>query len=108
MDVRLLSEAQARVALASKIVLCDDVESRATKQNQWFVNAAEECGLDLDESLLDGGQMDGDKRERQKFIEAKKAKAQLRELLAIPMRKQSLASSFLVLVSLKRLRQKLK
>jgi len=89
LDGRLLSEAQARVALASRIVAADDVQSKASKENAWFAAAAEGAGLDLDEDLLDEGLAGGDRRDRHKLIEAGKARAELRELLAKPMRKQN-------------------
>lgn len=87
-DGRLLSEAQARVSLATKIVACNDVESQASKKNKWLQDAANEAGLELDEDMLESGLLDGDQRDRQRFIEAKRAKEELRQLLAKPMRKQ--------------------
>ncbi len=87
-DGRLLSEAQERVSLATKIVSCNDVESQASKKNKWLMDAANDAGLDVDESMLESGLLDGDKRDRQRFIEAKRAKGQLKQLLSQPMRKQ--------------------
>jgi hypothetical protein len=87
-DGRLLSEAQERVALATKIVSCNDVESQASKKNKWLQDAAEEAGLDVDEDMMDGGLLDGDQRDRQRFLDAKRAKGELRQLLARPMRIQ--------------------
>jgi len=87
-DGRLLSEAQERASLATKIVSCNDVESQASKNNKWLLDAANDAGLDVDDSMLESSLLDGDKRDRQRFIEAKRAKEQLRQLLAKPMRKQ--------------------
>jgi len=87
-DGRLLSAAQERVSLATKIVACNDIESQATKKNKWLRDAAEEAGLELDDDMMEGGLLDGDQRDRQRFLEAKRAKIQLRELLAVPIRKQ--------------------
>ena len=87
-DGRLLNEAQEQVALATKIVSCNDVESQANKKNNWLHNAAKEAGLDVDEDMLEGGLLDGDQRDRQRFLDAKRAKAELRQLLAKPMRIQ--------------------
>ena len=87
-DGRLLNEAQERVALATKIVSCNDVESQATRKNKWLQDAAKDAGLDVDEDMMEGGLLDGDQRDRQRFLEAKRAKAELRHLLAKPMRKQ--------------------
>ena len=50
--VAIFSEAHARDALASKIVRCDEVKSKGTKQNQWFEIAAEAYGLDLEDHCL--------------------------------------------------------
>jgi len=88
LDGRLLTSAQERVSLASKIVTCDNEETKTQKQNKWFQQAAEEAGLDLDEDLLDDGLAGGNERERQQLHQAKAARAQLRELLAIPMQTQ--------------------
>jgi hypothetical protein len=87
-DVRLLNEAQERVALASKIVSCQDVESQASKKNKWLQDAAKDAELELDEDMMEGGLLDGDQRDRQRFLEAKRAKSELQRLLAKPMRKQ--------------------
>ena len=87
-DGRLLSEASERASLAAKIVSCNDVESHASKKNKWLVDAANDAGLDVDESMLESSLLDGDQRDRQRFIEAKRAKEQLRQLLCKPMRKQ--------------------
>ena len=38
--------------------------------------------------MLESGLLDGDQRDRQRFIEAKRAKEKLRQLLSKPMRKQ--------------------
>lgn len=87
-DGRLLNEAQERVALATKIVACNDVESQASRKNKWLQDAAKEAGLEVDEDMMEGGLLDGDRRDRQRFLEAQRAKAELRRLLAKPMRKQ--------------------
>ena len=89
MDSRLLANASERVNLASKIVACEDAESKTNKSNQWFRKASEEAGLDLDEDLLDDGKLGGSKKERQQFLEAKRARQELKALLAKPMRKQA-------------------
>lgn len=87
-DARLLNEAQERVALASKIVSCQDVESQVSRKNNWLKDAAKEAELELDEDMMEGGLLDGDQRDRQRFLEAKRAKGELQRLLAKPMRKQ--------------------
>lgn len=87
-DSRLLNEAQERVALATKIVSCNDFESQASKKNKWLQDAAKEAGLEIDEDMMESGLLDGDQRDRLRFLEAKRAKPELRQLLAQPMRKQ--------------------
>lgn len=87
-DNRLLNEARERVALATKIVSCNDVESQATRKNKWIQDAAKDAGLEVDDDMMEGSLLDGDQRDRQRFLEAKRAKGELRELLAKPMRKQ--------------------
>jgi hypothetical protein len=74
--------------LATKIVSCNDVESQATKKNKWLQDAAKDAGLDVDDDMMEGGLLDGDMRDRQRFLDAKRAKFDLRQLLARPMRIQ--------------------
>jgi ATP-dependent RNA helicase DDX24/MAK5 len=88
-DSRLLSSAQERVNLASKIFVCEDTESRTNKSNQWFINASNDAGLELDTDLLDDGQLAGSRKDRQQYLEAKRARNELKVLLAKPMRKQA-------------------
>lgn len=89
MDGRLLSIAHERVNLATKIVACASAESRTNKSNQWFINAANDADLDVDENMLDDGLVGGNDRDRQLLLEAKRGRQQLRVLLATPMRTQS-------------------
>jgi hypothetical protein len=88
LDGRLLSEAQVRANLASKIVECDNLESKTQKQNQWFQRAADEVGLEVDDGLIEEGLAGGDRREQQQLQTAKQARSQLRLLLAQPMTTQ--------------------
>jgi hypothetical protein len=85
LDGRLLVEAQERVNLASKIVSCDETESRTDRSNKWFKDAAVDADLELDDDMLDEGLAGGDLRAQQRLREAKKAKALLKSLLAQPM-----------------------
>jgi len=89
MDGRLLTIAQERVNLASKIVACEDAENKTRKTNQWFIDAANEADLDVGEDLLDDGLMGGSRKDVQSVIEARQARQQLRILLSKPMRTQS-------------------
>lgn len=88
LDGRLLSNAQERTNLASKIVNSEQVEAKAKKSNQWFLDKAEEAGLDLDDDLLDEGLAGGNQRDRQQLRESNKAKMMLRQLLSQPMQTQ--------------------
>ncbi|KAL7505460.1 hypothetical protein ACHAXN_002943 [Cyclotella atomus] len=87
-DARLLSEAQARVALANKIFTCNDAQSQAIKKNKWLNDTAHEAGLDVDEDMLESSMLDGDQQDRARFLESKRAKVKLRLLLQTPMRTQ--------------------
>lgn len=88
MDGRLLAAAQERVALAAKIVACDEVEKKAQKSNKWFQEAADQAGLDLDDDVLDEGLAGGGQRDQYKLREAMGARGHLRQLLAQPMQTQ--------------------
>lgn len=85
LDGRLLVEAQERVNLASKIVSCDETESRTDRSNKWFKDAAVDADLELDDDMLDEGLAGGDLRAQQRLREAKKARGLLKSLLAQPM-----------------------
>ena len=88
MDGRLLNAAQTRVNLASKVVEASESERRVQQNNGWFRRSAQEAGLDLDEDLLEDHLGDGDKSDRSKLAEAKKARRQLQQLLREPLQTQ--------------------
>lgn len=88
MDSSLLSSAQERVNLASKIVETSEIEQKTHKNNLWFKEKAEEAGIEMDEDMLDEGLAGGDKRDQSRLREAQKAKSRLRQLLAEPMQTQ--------------------
>jgi len=88
-DGRMMTAAQARVNLASKIVACEELTSRTNRNNKWFIDAAEDCELDLEDDMLDEGLAGGNKLERMQFLEARRAKGELKTLLAKPMRRQN-------------------
>lgn len=88
-DGRLMKSVQERVNLASKIVSYEQAESKSSQENSWYIKAAEEAGIDLDEDLLEGA-MDGKtNRERKRHEEGRKANAKLMALLSQPMRTQN-------------------
>ena len=88
MDGHLLVSAQTRVALASKIVDCEQIESRCKKNNDWIRVAAADADLDVDDDLLDEGLVSGSLRDQQRLKEVAHARLELKKLLAVPMKKQ--------------------
>lgn len=85
-----MSSAQEIVDLASKIVSHSDIELKTNKHNQWFINAAKEAELDLEDDMLDDDIINkGDQKDRLTLREAQKAKQQLKVLLSRPMRTQA-------------------
>lgn len=93
-DGTLLFAAQQRVSLASKIVSCEAAESKTRKCNKWFVDAAAEAGIDVDEDWLDDGLVGGSCKDRQRLQESKRAKLELQQLLTKPMETQSFRKFF--------------
>jgi hypothetical protein len=87
LDGRLMTAAQERVNLASRIVSSADVEQRTNASNNWFLEQAKAADLQLDDDLIED---DSNRHEREQvqLKEAKKAKIQLRQLLAQPMKTQ--------------------
>jgi hypothetical protein len=88
LDSRLLAAAQERANLASKVISAEKVEGKAQRDNQWFLQSAEDAGLEIDDDMLDGGLASGNLREQQQLREAQRAKGLLKKLLAEPMVKQ--------------------
>jgi ATP-dependent RNA helicase DDX24/MAK5 len=90
-DGRLLSAASDRVLLASKIVVFDDKQSKSNKNNKWFTEAADAAGFDLDDDMLDNELPEGGFKKKNGFnkIEVRRAREELKVLLAKPMRIQS-------------------
>ena len=85
LDSRLLSAAQERANLASKVVAAEKIESKAKQTNDWFVKNAEEAGLEVDEDALEDGLAGGNQKEQQQLLESQRAKVKLQRLLAEPM-----------------------
>lgn len=86
MDGRLLSRAQERVNLASKIVAADDMQSKTQRRNAWFREKADEAGIDLDEDEVI--EEINDQRDLSRLREGKQAKSHLKKLLAEPLQTQ--------------------
>ena len=85
LDSRLLTAAQERVNLASKIIKAEDVEGKAKRSNQWFIDSAKEAGLEIDDEVFEDGLAGGNQKDQQQLREAKRAKGLLQRLLAEPM-----------------------
>lgn len=88
MDGHLLASAQTRVALATKIVDCEQMQSKSMKTNNWMRQAAADADLDVDEEFMDRGLASGSLRDQQRLKDATKARMELTKLLALPMKKQ--------------------
>jgi hypothetical protein len=87
MDGRLLKEAQERTNLATKVVLANDLERKNKERSQWFQKQADEAGLEMDEDILQEGEIT-DRRDQNLLREAKSARRRLAALLAQPMTTQ--------------------
>ena len=81
------------MSLANKVFTCQDAESQTSKKNKWLQDTAHEAGLEIDNDMLESSLLDGDQRDRQRFIESKRAKAELKQLLQQPMRTQRYGKS---------------
>jgi hypothetical protein len=87
LDGRLLSSAQERVNLASKVVVAADKEHRLQSHNQWFREKANEAELELDEDMLEDD-TDLPEMEESERREARRARTRLAQLLTEPMTTQ--------------------
>lgn len=87
LDGRLLSAAQERVNLASKVVVAAEKEHKIQSHNQWFREKAKEAELELDDEMLEDDKdlPDAEQSERR---EAQLARTRLTQLLAQPMKTQ--------------------
>jgi hypothetical protein len=84
MDGRLLKAAQERTNLATKVVQASDLERKSKERSQWFEKQAEDAGLEMDEDILQEGEVT-DRRDQILLREAKSARRRLAALLAQPM-----------------------
>ncbi|GKY97011.1 hypothetical protein MPSEU_000659900 [Mayamaea pseudoterrestris] len=84
LDGRLLTAAQERVNLASKVVLDDELEQRRTRSNQWYKEQADAVGFDVEDDMYEDAD-DKDQRQQGRSREAKASKAKLKALLSQPM-----------------------
>ena len=87
LDGRLLTEAQERANLASKIVVSETLESKINVHNKWFHDNAEAAGLEVDDSMLEDTSM-LPKKEQTQIREGKQARTKLAALLKMPMKAQ--------------------
>jgi ATP-dependent RNA helicase DDX24/MAK5 len=87
LDGRLMTAAQERTNLASKIFVAGEMDQKANSSNRWFLEAAKEADLELDDDLVEDDSNRSGKDELM-LKEARKAKTQLEQLLSEPMRTQ--------------------
>jgi ATP-dependent RNA helicase DDX24/MAK5 len=87
LDGRLLTAAQERTNLASKIIEATEMENKANSTNKWFTEKAKEADLDLDDDVIERESQWSEKEQHQ-LREAQKAKVRLAQLLAEPMKTQ--------------------
>jgi hypothetical protein len=88
LDGRLYKAAQERENLACKGVETEETERKTQQSNKWFLDNAEEAGIELDEDVFEEGLAGGDKRDRGRLREGQLAKERLQKLLAEPMQTQ--------------------
>jgi hypothetical protein len=87
LDGRLMTPAQERTNLASKIFLAGELTNKTQSSNRWFLDAAKEADLDLDDDLLEDESNMSEKDQLQ-LKEVRKAKVHLAQLLSEPMKIQ--------------------
>eukprot|EP00980_Cylindrotheca_fusiformis_P003673 scaffold818_cov136-Cylindrotheca_fusiformis.AAC.39 len=87
LDGRLMTVAQERTNLASKIFLAGELQQKTHSRNKWFIDAAKEADLEIDDDLLE----DESNMSEKDLLQLKgiqKAKRKLELLLSEPMRTQ--------------------
>ena len=87
LDGRLLTAAQERANLASKVFQASEIEQKSQSSNRWFLEKAKEADLLLDDDLVEDDSNRSEKEQNQ-LREAKRAKQKLEMLLAQPMKTQ--------------------
>lgn len=87
LDGRLMTAAQERTSLASKIFVAGEIDQRTQSKNRWFLEAAKEADLELDDNLVED---ESNRSEKDQLLlkDAQRAKARLEVLLSEPMRAQ--------------------
>ena len=88
LDGRLLTGAQERVNLATKVVVAEKVQSNCQQENAWFRDKAEEIGVELDDDMVNDGLDGGNERDRNQLRESKRAMLRLQKLLKQPLQTQ--------------------
>ncbi|CAJ1933581.1 unnamed protein product [Cylindrotheca closterium] len=87
LDGRLMTGAQERTNLASKIVKASELEQNMNSNNNWFVNAAKEADIEIDDDLVED-ESNMALKDQLLIKEAKRAKVLLQPLLSEPMKTQ--------------------
>lgn len=87
LDGRLMTAAQERTNLASKIFLAGELQQKTHSSNKWFLDAAKEADLEIDDDLLED-ESNMSEKDALQLKEVKKAKLRLGQLLSEPMKTQ--------------------
>jgi hypothetical protein len=94
-DGRFLRLAQERVNLACKVALADDSDRKKQRDQQWFIDQANQAGLEVDDDLLENDLTGDDQRKgsttarhKARHNEARIARLRLQELLKQPIQTQ--------------------
>lgn len=95
LDGRFLRLAQERVNLACKVAKADDNDRKKQRDQQWFIDQANQAGLEVDDDLLDNDLTDDDHgkgstaaRRLAHRNDARAARVRLQELLKQPIQTQ--------------------
>mmetsp|Transcript_14900 Transcript_14900/g.36234 ORF Transcript_14900/g.36234 Transcript_14900/m.36234 type:complete len:187 (-) Transcript_14900:111-671(-) len=87
LDGRLMTDAQERTNLASKIFMAVELEQKMNSRNKWFLDAAKEADLEIDDGLVED-ESNMSRKDQLLIKEAAKAKVMLQSLLSEPMKTQ--------------------
>ena len=87
LDGRLMTDSQERTNLASKIFMASELEQKMNSRNKWFMDAAKEADLEIDDNLVED-ESNMSRKEQLLIKEAARAKVMLQSLLSEPMKTQ--------------------
>lgn len=87
LDGRLMADAQERTNLASKIFMAAELEQKMNSRNKWFLDAARDADLEIDDDLVED-ESNMSRKDQLLIKEAARAKMMLQPLLFEPMKTQ--------------------